>query len=357
MSVIRWILGFGGSRPPFATRARAGARAGSRPRAWPRRARPRPPDRRRRRRPRRAATRRDRHRCRAAPARIAARSIASWKRSGSCRLAAAPPGLDDHLGGDVAPGDDDQLGHGRISRRCCRKSARLAVAGRPVLVGEAEAQRRRLRLLLAAPDRRSGRDRPASCSCRSRAAAARDGGRGRAPRSPGARNAGPGSRSGRSRPGSASACGEKRSSAAIEGIAVRARNALDAFLGQHPVELAAGAAVAVEHQDALVARGRACGSWRAPPPGCAAAGCAACAGRQVSSMWLQPFSPISASTSRASAPQAIRSVRGGVVGAIARTSARGKRPQAQAATGAGGRLWRRATKALAVSTATAASRQ
>ena len=46
---------------------------------------------------------------------------------------------------------------------------------------------------------------------------------------------------------------EKRLDAAIEGIAVRARDALDAFLLDHAVEQAAGAAVAVQHHDPLMA--------------------------------------------------------------------------------------------------------
>ena len=70
-------------------------------------------------------------------------------------------------------------------------------------------------------------------------------------------------------------------------------------------------------------------------------------------MWLQPFSRISASTSRASAPQAIRSVRGGTRGHGGMASL----AQAQAATCAGGRLCRLVTNDFAVSTATAASRQ
>ena len=37
------------------------------------------------------------------------------KALGQRPLGAPPPGLDDHLRGDVAPADDDQLGHGRAS--------------------------------------------------------------------------------------------------------------------------------------------------------------------------------------------------------------------------------------------------
>ena len=66
---------------------------------------------------------------------------------GQLPLGGATAGLDDHLGGNVAPGDDDQLGH-EVQPAWRRKSARLAVAGRPVLVGEAEPQGRRLRLAL-----------------------------------------------------------------------------------------------------------------------------------------------------------------------------------------------------------------
>ena len=73
-------------------------------------------------------------------------------------------------------------------------------------------------------------------------------------------------------------------------------------------------------------------------------------------MWLQPFSRISASTSRASAPQAIRSVRGGAVGTMT-DGPGGALAQTQAATCAGAWLCRLAMNVLAVSTATAASRQ
>ena len=84
--------------------------------------------------------------------------------------------------------------------------------------------------------------------------------------------------------------GEKGVDAAIEGIAVRARDALDALLRQHPVEQAAGAAVAVEHQDALIAAAARCGSWRAPLRGCAAAGCAAWPAGRPAPCGVQPFS-------------------------------------------------------------------
>ena len=44
--------------------------------------------------------------------------------------------------------------------------------------------------------------------------------------------------------------------AGIEGVTVRAGDAFDAFLGQHFVEFAAGAAIAVEHQNAVIAPAR-----------------------------------------------------------------------------------------------------
>ncbi len=96
------------------------------------------------------------------------------------------------------------------------------------------------------------------------------------------------------------------------------------------------------------------------------------AGRQVTVMCDQPFSAIRARTSRASAPQAIRSVRGGsgagpgAVGqGIAVAAGRGGMGCAPAQADASApiwllwpiRLWKRATSSLAVSTATAASRQ
>ena len=47
--------------------------------------------------------------------------------------------------------------------------------------------------------------------------------------------------------------GQERVDAAIERVAMGPFDPLDAFLGQHAVELAAAAAVAIEHEDALVA--------------------------------------------------------------------------------------------------------
>ena len=90
-----------------------------------------------------------------------------------------------------------------------------------------------------------------------------------------------------------------------EGVAMRAGDARHPLLCQHAVELAAGAAIAVEAEDFVV--GRAIGADLRPHRfrDALRAGCAGCAGRQVRSI----ASRFRASISRASAPQAMTSTR------------------------------------------------
>ncbi len=164
-----------------------------RPRWRPPRLPPRPPGRRRRRAARCGASRRGRASEPALPARMAARSTASWNRSRQLHLGGLATGFDDHLGRDVAPGDERSvLAMARPRPFGERRQALLqsAIAGGPVL--ECEPEPRGARLCLRAQLLRPGclrRDRPGGGSCRNTAAAARDGGRCPGPRSPAARNA------------------------------------------------------------------------------------------------------------------------------------------------------------------------
>src|SRR5690606_18406467 len=142
--------------------------------------------------------------------------------------------------------------------------------------------------------------------------------------------------------------------AAVERVAVRAGNALDAFFREHPVERAAGAAVAVQHVDPLVTRARladlgAHGLRDALRPG-------AQMRREAGEVTMVPA---------VQANQRQRLARQRAAG-DQKGARRGKRShggigpvwaQATAATCAGLWLCRLATKVLAVSTATAASRQ
>src|SRR5690606_25851326 len=83
------------------------------------------------------------------PARIAARSIASWKRSDSARLAVRRPALTITCAG-MSRQDTTISSAMAGSAGLSEKVVQAAVAGRPVLVGETQARRRRLGLLLEA---------------------------------------------------------------------------------------------------------------------------------------------------------------------------------------------------------------
>ena len=192
------------------------------------------------------------------------------------------------LGRDVAPPDDGQRpGHVRRPPRAAAIDvAELAVAGAPVLEGQAEAVAPPGEPLPAAPDRRSGRGRPAGGSCRSTIGSS-SGCRSRPrPRDDQALEVrGPGSRSGRRcraprRPGAANA-----GAAGEELVAVRAGQPLDALAPRAPrSSSAAGAAVGVGDEDPVVAA-RARRRIFAPNGGrdAARAGCAASPAGSVTS--------------------------------------------------------------------------
>ena len=96
-------------------------------------------------------------------------------------------------------------------------------------------------------------------------------------------------------PGSSSASARERLLAGIERVAMRAVDAPHAFFRKHAIELAAGAAIAIEAEDLVI--GRAVGADLGPHRlgDAARDDCEACAGRQAMSIW----SSLSASASRA----------------------------------------------------------
>ena len=121
VSVIRWILGFGFEAAVLHEGAQAlgrivGLEPGRGGSASASRSSPQPP----------AATRRHSAEIGIGVAQAGAHRGAVdrlLKALGQRPLGAAPAGLDDHLRGDVAPGDDDQLGHRRGQPARRRKSA------------------------------------------------------------------------------------------------------------------------------------------------------------------------------------------------------------------------------------------
>ena len=98
--------------------------------------------------------------------------------------------------------------------------------------------------------------------------------------------------------------------AGVELVAVGARQALDALLGQDRVEQAAGPAVGVGHEDVAVARARGLDLLAhegGDPPG----RLWRVAGRQVRSTLVRPAWSMTATSSRASAPQPMTRTRSG----------------------------------------------
>ena len=201
------------------------------------------------------------------------------KRSDNSRFGGLASGLDDDLARDVAPVDGDQAGHGvafvsvALSRvSSFRNRARPAEPGEAALVGEPEPLGRRLRLgrRLGIVDLREMDDAAVAAEI----VVAQLGKAVEAEPLEDERVEMAGEEVGQIE-GAELLLGERREDllAGVEGIAMRAGDASHPFFGEDAVELAAGAAVAVEAQDFVVLERDERGSSPASPRGFARGDC------------------------------------------------------------------------------------